>query len=412
MNYSSRFDIRPPLIRTVMARPAEEAADPIRVLTFIPYLAIGGSERQVFNIRAGIDRSRFDMHLGCFGYFDEQLAVDLSGTPVATFQVRSLYGFGTIKECLRLAAYLKKHRIDIVHTYNFYANVFALPAARLARTPVVLASIRDTGESLTAKQRAVNRLACRLADRVLVNAEAIKRILVREGYRAERITVIPNGIVCPPPTPAGDRNVHREFGLSPADVLIGVVSRITRLKGLEYFLAAAPAVLSEIPNAKFLIVGDNSFDPDYREELKRQTAQLGLQEQVIFTGFRLDVPNVLSSLSLSVLPSVIGEGLSNSLLESMAAGVPVVATNLGGNPEVVVDGETGVLVPPRDPAALARAICRVLHTPGLRDEMSRAGRRRVLTHFSNDRMIRTVERLYGELLERRRRDATAHGPRR
>src|SRR6185503_14479107 len=184
---------------------------------------------------------------------------------------------------------------------------------------------------------------------------------------------------------------------------IGIVSRIDRLKGLEYFLAAIPDVLARIPNAKFLIIGDNSFNPQYREELKRQVSTLGLEDKIVFTGFRLDVPKILSSLAVSVLPSVSGEGLSNSLLESMAAALPVVATNVGGNPEVVVEGETGLLVPPRKPSALSEAICRVLLTPGMCQALGQAGRRRVLEHFSNERMIRTVERLYLDMLQASRR---------
>jgi len=378
------------------------AKEPIHLLKFLAYLAIGGSERQVLNIRHGLDRSRFDLHLGCFGCLNEQIAVDLSGTPLEVFKIRNLYGPRAIRECLRLASYLKRQRMDIVHAYNFYANVFALPAARLAQVPVVLGSIRDTGENLTARQRAVNKMVCRLADRVIVNAEAIKRTLVAEGYRPERITVIPNGILCPPLGSIPDRALHREFGLSTNDVLIGVVSRIARGKGLEYFLDAAPAVAARIPTAKFLIIGDNAFNPDYREELKKQTVELGLQDRVIFTGFRLDVPNILSSLAVSVLPSL-NEGLSNSLLESMAAAVPVVATNVGGNPEVVTDGEAGFLVPPRNAAALADAICRVLCTPNLRNTLGQAGRQRVLKYFSNERMIQNVERLYGDLLDAHRR---------
>jgi len=376
---------------------------PIRLLKFLAYLAIGGSERQVLNIRDGIDKSRFDVHLGCFGRFDEQIGVDLSGTPLEVYKIRKLYGVRAMRECLRLASYLRQQRIDIVHAYNFYANVFALPAARLAKVPVVLASIRDTGEYWTARQRAVNKIVCRLADGVVVNAEAIKRGLVTEGYRPERIVVVPNGIMCPPLRPTPDRALHQEFGLSSDDVLIGVVSRIARLKGLEYFLAAAPDVLARVPRAKFVIIGDNSFNPQYREELKRQVNRLGLQEKVVFTGFRLDVPQIISSLAVSVLPSVSGEGLSNSLLESMAAALPVVATNVGGNPEVVVEGETGLLVPPRKPSALSEAICRVLLTPGMCQALGQAGRRRVLEHFSNERMIRTVERLYESLLDASRR---------
>lgn len=410
MRCSSRSQVNDPmnLVQTVAASRSETATEPVRLLKFLAYLAIGGTERQVLNIRQGLDASRFDVHLGCFGFFDDQLAEDFTGTPIEVYKVRNLYGFGTIKECLRLASYLRRNQIDIVHAYNFYANVFAVPAARLARVPVVLASIRDTGESLTGKQRAVNKMFCRLADRVVVNAEAIKRILVADGYCAERITVIPNGILCPALGSDEDGLFRQEFGLSADDVLIGVVSRIARGKGLEYLLEAAPDVIARIPKAKFLIIGDNSFNPEYREELKRQTLTLGLQDRVIFTGFRLDVPAILSSLALSVLPSL-NEGLSNSLLESMAAGVPVVATTVGGNPEVVLDGETGLLVPPRNPSALAEAICRVLRTPGLRNTLGQAGRRRVLNHFSNERMIRNVERLYEELLDANRRRPRATG---
>ncbi|HEX3204058.1 MAG TPA: GT4 family glycosyltransferase PelF [Nitrospiraceae bacterium] len=395
------------LVPPVSAFAEQITVEPIRLLKFLAYLAIGGSERQVFNIRQGLDRSRFDLHLGCFGRFDEQIPVDLTGTPLEVYKIGKLYGPRAMKECFRLRSYLRRHRIDVVHAYNFYANVFAVPAARLARVPVVLASIRDTGEIWTENQRAVNRMACRLADRVVVNAETIKRGLVEDGYRPEQIVVVHNGIICPPLKETDDdRILHRERGLSPDDVLIGVVCRIARVKGLEYLLDAARDVIARVPRARFVIIGDNSFNPEYREELKRQTARLGMQDRVIFTGFRLDVQKILSSLAVSVLPSL-KEGLSNALLESMAAGLPVVATDVGGNPEVVIDGETGLLVPAKNPSALAEAICRVLLTPGLRQSFGQAGRRRVLDHFSNERMIRTVERLYVDLLEASRRKPAA-----
>ena len=408
MNCPTQFQVNDQMtmVPAASSKTAERPTDQIRLLKFLAYLAIGGSERQVLNIRQGIDKSRFDVHLGCFGRFDEQIGVDLTGTPLEVYAIRKLYGVRAVRECLRLASYLRQNRIDIVHAYNFYANVFALPAARLAKVPVVLASIRDTGEIWTARQRAVNKLVCRLADRVVVNAEAIKRGLIADGYRPERIIVIPNGIICPPLRSFQDGELHQEFGLSPDDVLIGVVSRIDRLKGLEYFLAAAHDVLARVPRAKFLIIGDNSFNPEYREELKEQVIRLGLQDKVIFTGFRLDVPKILSSLAVSVLTSVIGEGLSNSLLESMAAAVPVVASNVGGNPEVIVDGKTGLLVPPMNPPALAEAICRIVLTPGLRQSFGQAGRERVLEHFSNERMIRTVEQMYADLLKASRRKHT------
>src|SRR4026208_450712 len=145
------------------ASTAEVPGEPVRLLKFLAQLAIGGSERQVLNIRQGIDKSRFDVHLGCFGRFDEQIGEDLTGTPLEVYKTRQLYGVRTVQECPRLPSYLRHHRIDIVHAYNFYANVFALPAARLAHVPVVLASLRDTGRIWRPRPRGGQRLVARLA---------------------------------------------------------------------------------------------------------------------------------------------------------------------------------------------------------------------------------------------------------
>jgi len=374
---------------------------PIRLLKFLAYLAIGGTERQVLNLKSGLDPARFSVHVGCFGQFTDELAVELGrGTPLQIYRIKKLYGVRAMKEAWRLARYLRRQRMDIVHAYNFYANVFAVPAARAARVPVVLASIRDTGEYWTPKQRRVNKLVCRLADRVVVNAEAIKAALIAEGYAADHVHVIPNGILCPAlRPPAAGRAVRQRLNVPPDVPLVGVVARIARLKGLEYFVEAARAALERFPEARFLLVGDTRVDAAYREELKAQCRRLGVQDRVIFTGFRSDVHDILSALTVSVLPSISGEGLSNSVLESMAAAVPVVATRVGGNPEVVVDGETGFLVPPKDPLALAQAIGRILAAPGLGGALGQAGRRRVLEQFSNARMIERTQRLYEALLE-------------
>ena len=233
-----------------------------------------------------------------------------------------MYGVRTVRECLRLSSYLRHHpRIDIVHAYNFYANVFALPAARLAHVPVVLASIRDTGEIWTARQRAVNKLVCRFMTAWSStlrpsNACWSPTAIVLSGLLYSQRDHLPAVAQRSRPRPAPG-----VWAVSD-DLLIGIVSRIDRLKGLEYFLPLL-TMFSRVPYAKFLIIGDNSFNPQYREELKQQWVTLGLQEKVIFTGFRLDVQE--HRLQYPLFPLlVIGEGLSNSLLESMAAAVPVV----------------------------------------------------------------------------------------
>ncbi|PYO27018.1 MAG: glycosyltransferase family 1 protein, partial [Candidatus Rokuibacteriota bacterium] len=210
-------------------------------------------------------------------------------------------------------------------------------------------------------KRRVQRVICRLADCIVANAEAVKRWLVDEGYDERRITVIHNGIdAAPYGKTAADGRLHQELGLPPGAPLIAVLCRLSPIKGLEYFLEAATTLAASVPEARFLIVGEaDAQDAEYRRRLEAYADRLGLGRRVVFTGLRLDVPAVLDEVAVSVLPSL-SEGLSNVLLESMAAGVPVVATRVGGNPEAVEEGVTGLLVPPRDAAGLAGAIARVL----------------------------------------------------
>lgn len=387
-------------------------ADRIRLLQFLTVFAIGGTERQVTNLTTGLDRARFDLHFGCLQRVGEFLAeIEARGIPVTDYKISRLYGLEALRQQVRFASYLRRNRIDIVHSYNFYANCFAVPAARLARTPVVVASIRDTGAFLTPSQRRAQRMVCRLANVVLVNADAVRQWLIGEGYSPDKLVVIRNGIDLArfgrPRTAAG---VRQELGL-PADApLIGMLARVNRLKGVEYFLEAAAAVAAGFPEARFLVVGDtvvakNSAiapNSDYRGELEDHIRRLGLEGRVVFTGFRLDVPELLSQVSVSVLPSL-SEGLSNAVLESMAAAVPVVATRIGGTPEMIEDGVTGLLVPPRDSAALASAIRRVLEDHELAARLGQAARRQVAEDFSLEHMVRETERLYSILLAQTRR---------
>jgi glycosyltransferase involved in cell wall biosynthesis len=389
------------------------SARPARLLKFVTRFGVGGTERQVINVVERLDRSRFDLHLACFvraGAFLDELD-GRRRPPVTEYRIRNLYDHRALEERLRFARYLRQHRIEIMHAYSFYANVFAIPAARLAGVPVVLAAIRDTGAYQTPLQQRVQRWMCRLADRVVANADAVKRWLVGEGYDARKISVIRNGIDLArfAPRPAGTR-LREELGLPRTAPLVAVLSRVSPLKGLQHFLQAAAELSVTCPDARFLIVGEPSPGEDeYERELRRSATALGLDRRVIFTGLRLDVPEVLSEVAVSVLPSL-SEGLPNSVLESMAAEVPVVATRVGGTAEAVDDGVTGLLVPPGDTPALTRAISRLLQDRDLARRLAGAGRQRVVERFSIEGMVRQTERLYDELLGARRRPAPGDGP--
>jgi len=401
---------------TLQAR-ASTGSNPIRLLQFLPVFKVGGTERHVTSLSLALDRSRFDLHFGCMRREGEFLAdVQARRIPVTEYRIHRLYGAHTLREQVKFARYLRRNRIEIVHSYNFHANCFAVPAARLARTPVIVASIRDTGALLTPHQRRAHRVACRLANVVLVNADAVRLWLIGQGYDPARIVVIRNGIDLArfgrPRTGAG---VRQELGVSADAPLIAMLARINRLKGVEYFLEAAASVAAGFPDARFLVVGDAETmkgdaivqHSDYLRELEGHLCRLGLQGRVVFTGFRLDIPELLSEVTASVLPSL-SEGLSNAVLESMAAAVPVVATQVGGLPEAIEDGVTGLLVPPRDSAALAKAIARILEDRELAARLGQAGHRRVAERFSLPNMVSETEQFYSTLLGQTRR-GTAHG---
>lgn len=383
-------------------------ATKIKLLKFVTGFALGGTERQVVNLVKGIDLSTFELHVGCLNAVGHGVdGIKARGVPLVEYKINSLYKPNTFKQQLRLARYVRDYKIHIVHSYGFYSNVFAIPASRLAGADVVVASIRDMGTMVTQKQKRVEKLICRLADCILVNAEAVRQRLIAEGYPGQRIAVIRNGIDLSRFARQGNSSrLRQELGLPPRAPLVAVVSVLRPLKGIEYFLEAATLVSKHFPETRFIVVGDSVYregsvvfgNRAYRHELERYAHSLDLDGQVMFTGFRLDVAELLSEVTVSVLPSL-SEGLSNTLLESMAAGVPVVATRVGGNGEAVEDGITGQLVPPHDAAALADAVCLLLDNPGLALSFGQAARQRVAEHFSLEQMVRETERLYLRLLE-------------
>ena len=369
----------------------------LSVLQFLTLFGIGGTERQVLNLVQGLDTSRFGVEVACLKRWGALLPeMEATGVPITEYKTTSLYNHTAVWNQVRFLKHLRKRHIEIVHTYGFHSNVFAIPAARLAGAAVVVASIRDTGEHLTPMQRRVEKLFCRMADCVVTNAEAVRKRLTDEGYAAEKIVVIHNGIeltrYARKPAESG---LHRELGVPSNTPLVAVFARLNELKGIEYFLRAVAGLIHRFKHVRFLVVGDGSS----RLELEKYAQQLGLTKHVVFLGFRLDVPTLLSEISVSVLPTL-SEGLSNSLLEAMAASVPVVATRVGGNSEVVQGGITGLLVPPRDSEALGRAIAQFLDQPSLGTKFGLAGRERVTKRFALDQMTRATERLYEGLIER------------
>ena len=357
----------------------------------------GGSERQFTALAHSFRASSFQPHVGCIA----RRGGFLKGfEEAAEFAVgRNLYGLGSMRARLRLARYLKDSDIAVAHAFDFYTNLLLIPAAKLAGVPVVIGSQRQLGDLLTPAKARAQLAVLRWSDRVICNSRAAAERLVEHRFPENHVVVIGNGLAASafaPTAHALDRNpsVHR----------IGMIARMNApSKNHREFLRAAARLRHRYPRTEFVLVGDGPL----RAGLEREANDLGIGDGVHFLGERHDIPEILASIDISVLPST-SESLSNAILESMAAGIPVVAAAVGGNPELITK-ERGVLVSPGDPQELANAIESLLHNPDKRVEFGRNGRKFVETNFSIDAIRRRHEELYAELLEKKIRRRTSHG---
>lgn len=305
---------------------------------------------------------------------------------------------------LRLRALIKAERPDLIHLHSRRgADLFGGLAGRLAGVPTVLSRRVDNPQT-----RLEVAAKYPLFDRVVTISEAIREVAVAQEVPEEKVVCIRSAVRLPPPVPReeGIRAIREMLGLEgtagaegagDADAgpgpFIGMMAQFIERKGHDLLLAAVPGVLERHPSARFLLFGKGPL----RERIESRVAEMGLQEAVYLPGFRSDLDRIRAGLDLVVHPAT-AEGLGVAVLEASGSGLPVVAGAHGGLPEIIEDGETGFLVDPTDPDALARAISALLDDPGLRARMGKAGRARVASLFSVDRMVDEHLALYRDLL--------------
>ncbi|MBI3948855.1 MAG: glycosyltransferase [Acidobacteria bacterium] len=372
----------------------------IRLTYFTDAPALGGAEEYLYLLIEGLDRKKYDIRFVCTD--DQALAPLIHRLRSLNVSVKVL-GVDS-RQLFSLWRFFRHHPIDILH-FNLpdpYACRFAILAARLAGVPRIVTTNHlptMSPDSYTWKGKLVLRITQPCVDLTIVESQ-INRQAALSNYKldpAKTVTVF-HGIDVTRFDRQFDRKVIlQELRLPPAPTIIGTVGRLTPQKAHHIFLEAAALVKKSCERIKFIIVGDGEL----RQELERRAQQLGLNEEVLFTGYCRDVPRLLSVFDIFVLSSEF-EGLPLSILEAMAAGRPIVATRVDGVPEAVVEGETGLLVPPRDPAALATAILKLFQNPPLAQAMGQAGRRRVEAMFAQDRMVAQTEQLYSRALEEKR----------
>lgn len=292
---------------------------------------------------------------------------------------------------LRTFKALRKSSYDLLHTYLFGFHLFAGLPARLLGIPVVLSSRRDVDLSQTKKVLWLEKAGNLFVDRVVCNSEAVKTWAGgREGLPGKKIKVIYNGIDLNEFKPAGrSQSVRKELGIPDGAAVIGTVANFSFKKGYAYLLEAAERVLRERPDVWFLLAG---FGP-LEGEMKRKAAESPHFRRIVFAGERHDIPCVLEAMDLFVFASL-WEGLPNVVLEALAMGKPVISTPVGGVPEVIHSGEEGVLVPLRDPSAMAQAIFFLLDHPDEREKLAGKGRQKIQNEFSLEGMLNAYENFY------------------
>ena len=377
-------------------------ARPLTVALLVNDLRMGGAERQLVELAKGLDKTRFRVRVVTLyaGQPLEEELRDRDGVTLVSLGRGGKYDFRTV---FRLASLLRRERVDVIQPFLTPATFFGLTAALLARTPVKIATER-CGLRLNAHlgnrayRFAEDRLT-RFADAVVPNSEAGREYVLSRGISAGKVRVIYNGVspsrvdVAP-----GEREAAREaLGVPPEGQLAGIVASLQPAKDHETFLQAAVIVRRSLPEARFAIIGDGPL----REQLERRSRDLGLDSSVTFAGPMLRVAPYIAAFDVAVLSSCDHEGCSNFLLEAMALGRPLVATDVGGNAELFTPGEAGSIVPARQPQEMAAAVLDVLQDTETASRMSRESRNAFEARFTLGGMVRAYEDLYLELWDRK-----------
>lgn len=382
------------------------------VLQLFDSFYLGGTERQTAQLTRLLHESgRYRVRVACGRREGPLLAeVERLGTgDIPAFPLTSFYDRNFFTQLRRLARFIRENEIDLVHAHDFYTNIFGTAAAALARVPARIASRRETDGIRSPRQRWVERRAYDLAHAVVANAEAVRGQLIREGVKPGKAVTVYNGLdtsrlEVAPGTTREDALAAVGLPPEPGRRFVTIVANMLHpMKDQETFLRAARRVRERVPDARFVLAGDGPRV----ETLRATAAGLGLGEDTFFLGRCSRVAELLFASDVCVLSSKGVEGLSNSIIEYMAAGRPVVATDVGGARESVADGETGYVVRPEDDAAIAEHVVGLLTDADKAREMGARGRERATRMFSCEaRLARTVE-LYDGLLARAASAASA-----
>ncbi len=368
------------------------------VLQFIGSFHQGGSERQAVQLtRLLCEDASFNVSIATLensGVLREEVE-SLGFTEIPEFKLTSFYNANFFKQLAKCAKFLRGNKIEIIHTHDFYTNIFGMLAAQLVKVPLAIASKRETGGMRSKMQKIIEKFAFRQANAIVANSEAVKNYLIAEGIPAAKIKVIYNGLDLERLTPkqTDRKTICAELGL-PNDENIKFITLVANLrhkvKNQPMFLRVAQKVSQKFPNAHFVLAGEGAL----LESLENLAKELEVSGNTHFIGLCTRIPELLSISFAGVLTSF-NEGFSNSILEYMAAGKPVVATNVGGAGEAIIENETGFLVESDDDEAMANRLIELLQTEEKAQKFGEKGRKVVEDKFSCAAQLENTLKLYG-----------------
>jgi glycosyltransferase involved in cell wall biosynthesis len=368
----------------------------INVLHIYQNSKIGGVQQQFLSLLKAYDRDVFNPIFCCLGP-EEEISKEIERIDIETVALNRVryhrFSPGIVRDLYRL---MKQKNIHIVRTHRYRANLYGRLAALLSGVPVKIISLHDNyRKDLRLERRIVNKILLKATDKIVAVSESIRKDIIKyDGIDSSKILVIPNGIDTERFNPEGNfADIRKGFSIKESDIVLGFVGRVVPAKGLEYLIDALPFLKKEFKNIKLLITGEGST----MERLKKKAKENNVHDSIIFTGKRRDIPDILSCTDIFVMPSV-AEGLPNALLEAMAMGKPIVATEVGGIPEVIKNRHSGFLVPPRNPEALATAIKDLISNEQLAAKMGQAARHIVLDNFSIWSIAQKWQTLYLSIL--------------
>src|SRR6266853_3104251 len=361
---------------------------PLNIAFVMTSCEAGGTERQMIELLRRLNPERWQVHVACLrarGAWFRRMSEAASS--VTEFPLKSFRRPDAMRQAWAFMRWCREHGIVVVHTTDLYANIFALPAAAFANVPVRIANRREINPDKSIGQIVMQRAAYECAHRIVANSRAAAERLRREGVPSRKIATVSNGV---------DRKLFAPHAALPKLRRVAVVANLRAEKRHDVLIDAAPEVLRHFPDARFAIVGSG---PELRA-LQSRTVDQGVAHAFTFAGHEEDVAARLQASDIFVLPSQ-SEAFPNAVLEAMAAGLPIVASGVGGILELIDDHRTGLLVPPCDPHALARGICRLMADQPLGARLGAAASQEVRGRYSYERMTAAFEAVYLSELTRR-----------